>query len=75
MNASLAEVAAEANSVSAAVITVQPDSSTNCNALTTSYIETTESSQISETNGTLMQLNKIKEVNQSCRFKKVELSL
>lgn len=77
LNTSLAKAEAEANSVSAAVTTVQPESSTDSNALTTSYVETTtENSQTSETNGTLMQRNKIKEVNlHSCRVEKAKLSL
>lgn len=48
---------------SAGITTVQPESCTDYIALTTSYVNTTtESSQTSETNGTLMQRNKIKEM-------------
>jgi hypothetical protein len=76
MNVSLANATAEPHSVSAAV-TLQPESNTDRDALTTLCLKTTaDSSQTNETKAILMQRNKIKEVTfQSCRVKRGEIIL
>jgi hypothetical protein len=63
MNASSANATEEPHRVSAAV-TLQPESSTECDALTALCLKTTaDSSQTNGTKAILMQRNKIKEVN------------